>query len=295
MNLIPRTSRAASGLGGGGKGGAEGLEHVLVLDPSEGELQPREQPFLPRCRPCELHDNLGRAAAAYLFHRRAHALGVAREPRRHARVVVGGGAGRAGPALGVRLVPPLDERDGLPLGHLGVHSDDVARDALLLQAAAEALAEEGPCLLPRHHAPHHALGEHALGRVVHVGELGGHLVVHAREEALALRHLAAAGLLLGGAVGEAGGLGLGKVPAEAAHDGVAAQHGLLEVPGAVLDTHDALGLQDAPARSGVRVHLNLALVDLSVNHHPGAAAQLPPGRDVHEHRLAVHAEVLHDS
>lgn len=49
------------------------------------------------------------------------------------------------------------------------------------EAPPQPPVEEGPCLLPRHHAADDTHGLHAAGRVVQVGELHRHLWDEGRE------------------------------------------------------------------------------------------------------------------
>lgn len=71
-------------------------------------------------------------------------------------------------------------------------------------------------------------------------------------------------------------------------------HSLDQVGLPELDLYHSLRLQHATTSSRVSKRLNVCGVDLAVNHHPGSTTQLAATRDVDEHGLLVHTQLLHD-
>mmetsp|Transcript_14320 Transcript_14320/g.40901 ORF Transcript_14320/g.40901 Transcript_14320/m.40901 type:complete len:320 (-) Transcript_14320:929-1888(-) len=151
--------------------------------------------------------------------------------------------------------------------------------ALLGEPSPEAEREELTRVLPRDDAPDDALGLHPHRRVVHGSKRLGDAGVDGEELGLPL---------LDELVVDA------VICHQLHHNGVDPVHGRDQLLGPELDLHHALGLQDASLPGRVSVALDLVRVDLRVDDDPGSATKLASRRDVHEHRMAVGAEVLDD-
>mmetsp|Transcript_5307 Transcript_5307/g.17675 ORF Transcript_5307/g.17675 Transcript_5307/m.17675 type:complete len:1245 (-) Transcript_5307:1871-5605(-) len=157
-----------------------------------------------------------------------------------------------------------------------------AHQLLLTHPATHAPIEEGSRGGPRDDAADHALGEHALGPIVEVGdELAERLVV-GQQLRLALLNVLGAD--------NAGGLVHGH-PVQLLVD---AGHGLEHVGLAELDLGDAGRLEHAAPRRLGGVHFHEGGVDLGVDDHPCAAADLAKGRDVDGDWLAELRELVDD-
>ncbi|KAF1793903.1 hypothetical protein GQ600_16748 [Phytophthora cactorum] len=158
---------------------------------------------------------------------------------------------------------------------------------LTLETPVEELAR----VRPGHHLTDAAHGLHTARRVVEVTELRSHLHVDRQERLLAgldlSRDLGALGLLLLGRQ-------LSQTSGELLELVVQTVHGLQELLLAVLDLNQTGRLQHTTTALRVGVHLHDALVDGRVHHGPGATTQLSERRDVHEHRLLIVDETVHN-
>mmetsp|Transcript_33163 Transcript_33163/g.74909 ORF Transcript_33163/g.74909 Transcript_33163/m.74909 type:complete len:951 (+) Transcript_33163:310-3162(+) len=177
----------------------------------------------------------------------------------------------------VRAVRLAKHLGHLRRGRLVLHPGlaQVLDQLLLRQAPLDAPVEVLAGLLPLEHVAHHALGLHAPRPVVQVRELMRHLEVEREERGLAVLDL----------LGERGDVvragGLRQVRIQAHEHGVELVHLLELVLAAELHLADPRGLEDPAARLLVAVHLHHLGVDGGVDDHPGAAAELAVGRDVH--------------
>mmetsp|Transcript_18949 Transcript_18949/g.55656 ORF Transcript_18949/g.55656 Transcript_18949/m.55656 type:complete len:508 (+) Transcript_18949:408-1931(+) len=168
------------------------------------------------------------------------------------------------------------------------HGGEELLHLLLADAALEAPVEVLPRVLPVHHLADDALGLHAAGAVVEVGELVGHLKVEGQERVLARVDLLLRRLDVR-SHGERVQLG-----AELLNHRVVARHELEQVGLAELDVADARGLEDAAARVRLRVHLHHLLVDGRVHHHPRPSTQLAVRGNVDKDGRLVLAERVDD-
>ena len=164
-------------------------------------------------------------------------------------------------------------------------------DRVLKQPAAYAPEEVLACTLPGHNVADDALGEHAARTVVQVGELVRDLHVERHELRLARADGRLDVLRVAEGLGRLGGRELGV---ELNQLRVEAVHGLQQVGLAEFDVADARRLEDATAGILVDVHLHHLGVDRRVDDDPRTSAQLAVGRDVHEDRVLVRAQVVHD-
>mmetsp|Transcript_4858 Transcript_4858/g.16793 ORF Transcript_4858/g.16793 Transcript_4858/m.16793 type:complete len:800 (+) Transcript_4858:112-2511(+) len=160
-------------------------------------------------------------------------------------------------------------------GEVGVGGGELAPDLVLREPAHEAVEKVGAALLPLDRLAHDALGHHAPGAVMEVGELVRDLHVERRERLLALGNLG--GVLL-------------RIDVELLELFVEAVHRHLLLRRPILHLADTRWLEDAPTRLGVAIHLHRLRVDGGVDDDPCAAAQLAGFRDVDEYGLLEVAE-----
>mmetsp|Transcript_601 Transcript_601/g.877 ORF Transcript_601/g.877 Transcript_601/m.877 type:complete len:221 (-) Transcript_601:3030-3692(-) len=162
------------------------------------------------------------------------------------------------------------------------------QQCVLLLPPEDAPVEETPCAPPLQHLADAPLGLHAARTIMQVCELVSDLHVQRREGLLAslyVRSDPALLLLIRGRRSRA---------VQFLQLRVQAVHGQQLLRLAELHLADARRLQDASAGLLVGEHLHLDRVDGGVDHHPGAASELSTWRDVHEHRVAVGAQRVHD-